>query len=192
MTGRLPLLEDARGDQAVGILAVTGDRGLAGPFNAQVLRRAFSHSSASFRRASGACWLAVGKKGRSTLIVPALRARSGLDRVHRPAGILRRRSDREPCRRAVRRGRRRQGRHGLQPVHLAADAGGRDRRSAADPAHGRWRRTRRSPPTTSRSRVTRSTSPNRRRSSRGCSRPTSRRRSTARFSSRQRPSSVLA
>src|SRR5690348_3327545 len=39
---RLPLLERRENVQTVAIVPVTGDRGLAGAFNAQVLRRAFA------------------------------------------------------------------------------------------------------------------------------------------------------
>jgi len=66
MTNRLPLLEVRAETQAVGILAVTGDRGLAGPFNAQVLRRAFA-TERELAAGQKPVWLAVGKKGRSTL-----------------------------------------------------------------------------------------------------------------------------
>src|ERR1044072_1459670 len=38
---RLPLLEGRDNVQTVALVPVTGDRGLAGAFNAQVLRRAF-------------------------------------------------------------------------------------------------------------------------------------------------------
>ncbi len=66
MTSRLPLLEERPEAGSVGILAVTGDRGLAGPFNAQVLRRAFALER-ELPGGQRATWLAVGKKGRSTL-----------------------------------------------------------------------------------------------------------------------------
>ncbi|MGI9657685.1 MAG: F0F1 ATP synthase subunit gamma, partial [Gaiellaceae bacterium] len=39
---KLPLLEVREEPKAVAILILTGDRGLAGPFNAQILRRAFA------------------------------------------------------------------------------------------------------------------------------------------------------
>src|ERR671930_1960106 len=39
---RLPLLERREDVQAIAIVPVTGDRGLAGAFNAQVLRRSFA------------------------------------------------------------------------------------------------------------------------------------------------------
>jgi F-type H+-transporting ATPase subunit gamma len=64
---RLPLLERRENVQTVAIVPVTGDRGLAGAFNAQVLRRAF----AVMREVQGAGQKAVfyssGKKAASTL-----------------------------------------------------------------------------------------------------------------------------
>ena len=52
---------------SVAMLILTGDRGLAGPFNAQILRRAFA-LEAEYRAAGlSVRWLVVGKKGRSTL-----------------------------------------------------------------------------------------------------------------------------
>ena len=64
---RLPLLE--RRDEVANVLLVplTGDRGLAGAFNAQVLRRAFTLERQLGADGVGVQWLAVGKKGRSTL-----------------------------------------------------------------------------------------------------------------------------
>jgi len=64
---RLPLLEQ-RGDvQAVAIVPLTGDRGLAGAFNAQIMRRAFALERALQAEGKTVRWVAVGKKGRSTL-----------------------------------------------------------------------------------------------------------------------------
>src|SRR6187431_1332393 len=41
-SARLPLLQAREDAKTTGLLAVTGDRGLAGPFNSQILRRAFA------------------------------------------------------------------------------------------------------------------------------------------------------
>ncbi len=62
----LPLLQ-RRDEQTVAILLVTGDRGLAGAFNAQVIRRAFALARELRRDGKRDRWLAVGKKGVSTL-----------------------------------------------------------------------------------------------------------------------------
>jgi F-type H+-transporting ATPase subunit gamma len=66
-SSRLPLLEVRAEVSATAIVALTGDRGLAGPFNSQILRRAFALEREV--RGSGATprWLVAGKKGRSTL-----------------------------------------------------------------------------------------------------------------------------
>jgi F-type H+-transporting ATPase subunit gamma len=53
--------------QTVGLLALTGDRGLAGPFNGQILRRAFALERELRRDGHQVRWLVAGKKGRSTL-----------------------------------------------------------------------------------------------------------------------------
>jgi F-type H+-transporting ATPase subunit gamma len=62
-----PLLEERENVGTVAILPLTGDRGLAGAFNAQIIRRALQTEREV--RASGAevRWVVAGKKGRSTL-----------------------------------------------------------------------------------------------------------------------------
>jgi F-type H+-transporting ATPase subunit gamma len=62
-----PLLEERENVSAVAILPLTGDRGLAGAFNAQIIRRSLQIEREV--RASGADvrWVVAGKKGRSTL-----------------------------------------------------------------------------------------------------------------------------
>jgi len=63
---QFPLLED-RDVGTVAILPVTGDRGLAGAFNAQILRRAFALEREARSEGQTARWVVVGKKGRSSL-----------------------------------------------------------------------------------------------------------------------------
>lgn len=65
---RLPLLEQREEVAAVALVPLTGDRGLAGPFNAQILRRAFALERALGAEGKAVRWVAVGKKGRSTLV----------------------------------------------------------------------------------------------------------------------------
>jgi F-type H+-transporting ATPase subunit gamma len=65
---RLPLLEQREDIQTVAIVPLTGDRGLAGPFNAQILRRAFALERSLQAEGKNVAWVAVGKKGRSTLL----------------------------------------------------------------------------------------------------------------------------
>jgi F-type H+-transporting ATPase subunit gamma len=65
-TQRLPLLQ-RREPQTTAILALTGDRGLAGAFNSQVVRRAFALGRELEAEGQSIHWLVSGKKGRSTL-----------------------------------------------------------------------------------------------------------------------------
>jgi len=63
---QFPLLEE-REVQTVAVLPITGDRGLAGAFNAQILRRAFALEREARGEGQKARWVVVGKKGRSSL-----------------------------------------------------------------------------------------------------------------------------
>ena len=64
---RLPLLERRETVRRVAILPVTADRGLAGAFNAQVLRRAFVLERELRNDGVEVSWLASGRRGRSSL-----------------------------------------------------------------------------------------------------------------------------
>ena len=64
---RLPLLEQREQVEAVAIVPLTGDRGLAGSFNAQIIRRALALERSLQAEGKTVRWVAVGKKGRSTL-----------------------------------------------------------------------------------------------------------------------------
>jgi F-type H+-transporting ATPase subunit gamma len=63
----LPILEEKDEVQTVGLLIITGDRGLAGPFNSQILRA----GNARMRELNGdgkdVLWYAVGRRGISSL-----------------------------------------------------------------------------------------------------------------------------
>jgi F-type H+-transporting ATPase subunit gamma len=63
---RFALLQ-VREVRAVAVLPLTGDRGLAGGFNAQILRRAVALAREARDAGQEVSWLVVGKKGRSTL-----------------------------------------------------------------------------------------------------------------------------
>jgi F-type H+-transporting ATPase subunit gamma len=63
----LPLLQRRENIRSVAIVPVTGDRGLAGAFNAQVLRRAVALHRELQGQGLQTRWLAVGRKGISTL-----------------------------------------------------------------------------------------------------------------------------
>jgi F-type H+-transporting ATPase subunit gamma len=62
----LPLLQ-RRDVKRVALLVFTGDRGLAGPFNGQVLRRGFELEREARAAGQDVAWLVVGRKGASTL-----------------------------------------------------------------------------------------------------------------------------
>jgi len=62
----IPLME-RREQQTAAIVPLTGDRGLAGPFNGQILRRAFALERELRGEGLDVRWLVAGKKGRSTL-----------------------------------------------------------------------------------------------------------------------------
>jgi F-type H+-transporting ATPase subunit gamma len=62
----LPLLQ-RREVRRVAIVPLTGDRGLAGPFNAQILREAFALERELRGEGKELRWLVAGKKGASTL-----------------------------------------------------------------------------------------------------------------------------
>jgi F-type H+-transporting ATPase subunit gamma len=63
----LPLLQRRDEERAVAILPLTGDRGLAGAFNAQVLRHALALERQLRGEGKRVRWLVSGRKGSSTL-----------------------------------------------------------------------------------------------------------------------------
>jgi F-type H+-transporting ATPase subunit gamma len=65
---RLPLLEQREQIETVAIVPLTGDRGLAGAFNAQIIRRALALERSLQAEGANVRYVAVGKKGRSTLL----------------------------------------------------------------------------------------------------------------------------
>jgi F-type H+-transporting ATPase subunit gamma len=62
-----PLLEERETVGAVAILPLTGDRGLAGAFNAQIIRRALALEREARAEGQDVKWVVAGKRGRSTL-----------------------------------------------------------------------------------------------------------------------------
>jgi F-type H+-transporting ATPase subunit gamma len=62
-----PLLDARESISSVAILPLTGDRGLAGAFNAQIVRRALQLERELRAEGADVRWAVVGKKGRSTL-----------------------------------------------------------------------------------------------------------------------------
>jgi F-type H+-transporting ATPase subunit gamma len=64
---RLPLLERREDVKRVALLPITADRGLAGAFNAQILRRAFALERELRGEGVEVGWLVAGRRGRSSL-----------------------------------------------------------------------------------------------------------------------------
>ena len=64
---QFPLLEEREDPKAVAIVPVTGDRGLAGPFNSQVIRRSLALAQEARGQGLEVRWAVVGRKGQSTL-----------------------------------------------------------------------------------------------------------------------------
>ena len=65
---RLPLLTEHESEQNVGLLLVTGDRGLAGGFNSQIIRAGVRIAGELERaRACSSAWYATGRRGVSSL-----------------------------------------------------------------------------------------------------------------------------
>ncbi|MGI8606575.1 MAG: ATP synthase F1 subunit gamma [Gaiellaceae bacterium] len=62
-----PLLEERENASSVAIVPLTGDRGLAGGFNAQIVRRALGLEREAREAGQDVRWAVIGKKGRSTL-----------------------------------------------------------------------------------------------------------------------------
>jgi len=63
----LPLLQQREQDQAVAIAPLTGDRGLAGAFNSQVLRRSLALERQLRAEGKQVRWVGVGRKGVGSL-----------------------------------------------------------------------------------------------------------------------------
>jgi F-type H+-transporting ATPase subunit gamma len=64
---RLPLLERRENVQRIAIVPVTADRGLAGGFNAQVIRRSLALMREAEREGQEVVWFSTGRKAASTL-----------------------------------------------------------------------------------------------------------------------------
>src|SRR5688572_6433900 len=63
----LPILQEKEEVQTVGILLITGDRGLAGPFNSQILRAGNQRLRELRSDGKQVLWYAVGRRGVSSL-----------------------------------------------------------------------------------------------------------------------------
>ena len=63
----IPLLEEHESEDKVGILLITGDRGLAGAFNSQILREGNRRALALEQEGKEIVWYASGRRGVSSL-----------------------------------------------------------------------------------------------------------------------------
>ena len=63
----LPILEEKESVETVGILLVTGDRGLAGPFNSQIMRAGNRRAAELRSDGKQVLWYVSGRRGRSSL-----------------------------------------------------------------------------------------------------------------------------
>jgi F-type H+-transporting ATPase subunit gamma len=64
---RIPLLREHETESNVGLLLVTGDRGLAGGFNSQIIRAGTRLSTEISERGLSSSWYATGRRGVSSL-----------------------------------------------------------------------------------------------------------------------------
>jgi F-type H+-transporting ATPase subunit gamma len=63
----LPILQEREQTSTVGLLLVTGDRGLAGPFNSQIIRAGNRRRAELDREGTNILWYASGRRGVSSL-----------------------------------------------------------------------------------------------------------------------------
>jgi F-type H+-transporting ATPase subunit gamma len=66
-TARVPLLREHDSQENVGLLLVTGDRGLAGGFNSQIVRAGVRLSAEITEQGLRSTWYATGRRGVSSL-----------------------------------------------------------------------------------------------------------------------------
>jgi F-type H+-transporting ATPase subunit gamma len=63
----LPILQERESVSRVGLLLVTGDRGLAGPFNSQIIRAGNRRAAELRNEGTEVVWYASGRRGESSL-----------------------------------------------------------------------------------------------------------------------------
>ena len=63
----MPILQEREDAKIVGILLVTGDRGLAGPFNSQIMRAGNRRAATLRNEGKEVLWYASGRRGESSL-----------------------------------------------------------------------------------------------------------------------------
>ncbi len=129
-----PILVEREDVKTVAILLVTGDRGLAGAFNSQIIRAGTRASVEAREAGQDVAFYAVGRRGISSLQFRNFELSGQLRRVHRPARLRERARDRRGPHHRVRRRGGRPRRARLQRLRLAARAGGAPRGAAPAPA----------------------------------------------------------
>ena len=129
-----PILQEHESEDTIGILLVTGDRGLAGAFNSQIIRAGLRAAADYEAEGKQVRFYAAGRRGVCSLLFRKHRAGRTVRRLLRPPGLRERARDRREADGRVRRRRRRPRRDLLQRLHLAAHAGGAPRGAAAAPA----------------------------------------------------------
>jgi F-type H+-transporting ATPase subunit gamma len=83
---RLPILQQHEREQNMGLVLVTGDRGLAGAFNSQILRAGLRASAEHHHEGRSVTWYASGRRGVSSLTFRGLElAASYVGFTDRPA-----------------------------------------------------------------------------------------------------------
>ncbi len=100
---RVPVLEERAEEKRVGVVLVTGDRGLAGAFNTNIIRDGLRLKDELRERGSEAVFSAVGRKGVWRADLPQTGAPHLLRRLHRPARLCQRARDRRGADRPLRR-----------------------------------------------------------------------------------------
>src|SRR2546430_1970056 len=81
----LPILQEREKVSNVGLLLVTGDRGLAGPFNSQIIRAGNRRAAELRSEGTEVVWYASGRRGESSLRFRNLElADSWAGLTHRP------------------------------------------------------------------------------------------------------------
>jgi F-type H+-transporting ATPase subunit gamma len=69
---RLPILQQHEREEKIGLMVVTGDRGLAGAFNSQILRAGLRAASEHEQDGRSVTWYASGRRGVSSLTFRSL------------------------------------------------------------------------------------------------------------------------
>ncbi len=67
-TARVPLLSEHESQTNAGLLLVTGDRGLAGGFNSQIIRAGVRLSAEMAEQGMSSSWYATGRRGVSSIV----------------------------------------------------------------------------------------------------------------------------